>query len=53
MANRCRHPNGVKMCLFLKLPPDVLAYFKEQGAKGPPGAGNQDTGPARRPSEEG
>ena len=29
------HPNGVKMCLAVKkLPPDVLAFFKEQGAKG-------------------
>jgi hypothetical protein len=29
------HPNGVKMCLVVKkLPPDVLKFFKEQGAKG-------------------
>ena len=35
MALPVPHPNGVKMGLAVKkLPPDVLAFFKKQGAKG-------------------
>jgi hypothetical protein len=29
-----RHHNGVKMCPVMRLPPDVLKFFKDQGAKG-------------------